>query len=195
MSNRYCAIYLRVSTGEQKTESQERAILNHLEQKGISDYRIFSDQGQSGSKNSRPALDEMLREVRLGNIHTVVTFSISRLGRNVRHLLEVVEVFKKHDTVFISITERIDDSPIGKLLLAILGALSELELDAIRSRIKSGLDNARAKGIQLGRKKHINDKLVIELHSQGYKQNKISELLKCSPSTISKIIKMNNPKQ
>src|SRR5690606_16242138 len=156
---RYCAIYLRVSTNQQELglESQERAILSYLEQNQITGYRAFSDFGQSGSKTSRPALDEMLREVRAGKVHTVVTFSISRLGRNVRHLLEIVEELKKHDAVFVSISERIDDSPIGKLLLAILGALAEMELEATRSRVRSGLANAKAKGIVLGRRKTIND--------------------------------------
>jgi len=193
MNDRYCAIYLRVSTSNQELglESQERAIRSYMEQNQIIEYKVFSDLGQSGAKASRPAIDEMLVEVKAGRVHTVITFSISRLGRNVRHLLELVELFKKHDTVFISITERIDDSPLGRLLLAILGALSAMELENTRSRVLCGLANARAKGKILGRVKTINDKLIFELLSKGYKQNEIAKLLKCSPSAVSKIIKLN----
>lgn len=195
MSNRYYAVYLRVSTNGQELglESQERAIRSYLEQNQISNYKIFKDLGQSGSKCSRPALDEMLLEVQQGRVQAVVTFSISRLGRNVRHLLELVEFFKERGTEFISLTEKIDNTPVGKLLLAILGALAEMELTNTRQRILCGLSNARAKGIQLGRRKTINDGLIIELSTKGYKQNEIAKLLKCSPSTVSKILKMKNP--
>ena len=192
MVRRYCAVYLRVSTSSQELgmESQERAIKAYLDLNQITEYKIFSDLGHSGSKSSRPGLDEMLREVTSGKITYVVTFSLSRLGRNVRHLLELIEVFRKHDTVFVSITEKIDNSPVGKLLLAILGALSEMELQNTRSRVLSGLANARAKGIQLGRKKTINDELILELHSKNYNQNEIAQLVKCHPSTVSKILKL-----
>lgn len=182
-----------MSRQELGIESQHRAIMNYLEQNQMKNFVVFTDQGHSGSKSSRPALDEMLAEVRAGKVHTVITFSISRLGRNVRHLLELVELLRKHNTEFCSITERIDSSPVGKLLLAILGALAEMELQNTRSRVISGLNNARAKGIQLGRRKSVNDVLIKELHSQGYKQRKIASLVKCSPSTVSKILKLNKP--
>lgn len=192
MSERYYAVYLRTSVSKQELgiESQHRAIMNYLEQNQIKNFVVFTDQGHSGSKSSRPALDEMLAEVKARKVHTVITFSISRLGRNVRHLLELVELFRMHDTEFCSITERIDSSPVGKLLLAILGALAEMELNATKSRVISGLINARAKGIQLGRRKTINDGLVIELHNKGYKHSQIASLVKCHPSTISKILKV-----
>lgn len=193
MNESYCAVYLRVSTSGQSVESQERAIRSYMEQNGINRYKVFTDHGVSGAKASRPALDELINEVKARKVHTVITFSLSRLGRNVRNLLELVELFKEYTVVLVSITERIDDSPVGRLLLAILGALSAMELEYTRSRVLAGLANARAKGKVLGRVRTVNYDLILELHSKGYNNRKIAQLVKCDPSTVSKILKLNKP--
>ncbi|MDN6172603.1 MAG: recombinase family protein, partial [Yaniella sp.] len=102
--------YARVSTVDQDADLQLAA----LEAAGVD--KIFTDHGVSGTKASRPQLDEMLNYLRPGD--TVVIWKFDRLGRNTRNLLDLVETIENKDCNFESITEQIDTSgPMGKAML------------------------------------------------------------------------------
>jgi len=90
------ACYARVSTSEQKTglEAQIRALRTYCEQNGVTDFELFADENQSGSKASRPSLDRMMAAVEAGEIDTCVVFSFSRYARSVSHMLKGLEVMK-----------------------------------------------------------------------------------------------------
>ena len=130
--------YARVSTAGQDEALQ----IDALEQAGCD--RIFTDHA-SGATSSRPALDELLGMVRCGD--TLVIWRLDRLGRSLRHLLEVVGDLEKHGVALKSLTESIDTStPAGRLVFHTFGALAEFERDLIRERTKAGLAAARARG-------------------------------------------------
>ena len=135
--------YARVST----TGQDEALQLDALEKAGCD--RVFADHA-SGSTTSRPALDEMLGMLRRGD--TVAIWRLDRLGRSLRHLLDVVADLEQRGVALRSLTESIDTStPAGRLIFHTFGALSEFERDLIRERTKAGLDAARARGRVGGR--------------------------------------------
>ena len=135
--------YARVSTAGQDEALQ----LDALEQAGCE--RVFTDHA-SGATSSRPALDELLGMVRRGD--TLVIWRLDRLGRSLRHLLEVVGDLEQRGVALRSLTETIDtSSPAGRLVFHTFGALAEFERDLIRERTKAGLAAARARGRVGGR--------------------------------------------
>jgi len=185
------AIYLRVSTSDQSTDSQRTAIQTYLNTRGIVEYEIYEDQGISGSKQSRPALNHLMTEIALGSITTVITYSLSRLSRSVTHLLKILEELENANVGFISITENIDlKTPAGKLLMTILGSIGQFEREITVQRVKAGLDAARKRGQLLGRPKTRNSQLIQNLRSQGLSLRKIASAVGCSLATIQTEMKM-----
>jgi len=106
--NRLVVAYARTSTQMQEKglESQIRAIREYCKQNGITDYLLYSDEGISGTKNSRPALDKMMNAVREGKVSKVIVYSFSRYARSTSHLLNALKEFKKMNVEFSSISER-----------------------------------------------------------------------------------------
>ena len=135
--------YARVST----TGQDEALQLDALEKAGCD--RVFADHA-SGAASSRPALEELLGMARRGD--TLVIWRLDRLGRSLRHLLEVVGDLEQRGIALRSLTESIDtSSPAGRLVFHTFGALAEFERDLIRERTRAGLMAARARGRVGGR--------------------------------------------
>ena len=145
------AIYTRVSTLDQSNEGQEHELRQYAKHRGWSVVRVYADK-VSGLKSSRPALDELLRDARKGKFSCVAVWRIDRLGRSVSHLLEVLETFKALDIEFFALSEAIDTAtPTGMMVFTILAAVASLERSILVERIRMGLDNAKRRGVQLGR--------------------------------------------
>ncbi len=135
--------YVRVSTKEQNTARQEEIM------KSLEVDKIYIDR-MSGKNTDRPALLEMLKFVREGD--TVVVESISRFARNTKDLLELTEELNSKHVQFISQKEKIDtDTPAGKFMLTIFGAVAELEREYIRQRQREGIEIAKENGKYKGR--------------------------------------------
>lgn len=136
--------YARISTDGQNLDLQ----LDALRDAGCS--KIFQDV-ISGSRSDRPELEQALDYLRPGD--TFVVWRLDRLGRSVKHLIEVVNDLQERGVGLTSLQEDIDtSSPSGKLVFHIFGALSEFERDLLRERTKAGLDAARRRGRVGGRK-------------------------------------------
>ena len=136
--------YCRVSTAHQNTARQE----NLLESLNVE--RIFLDKC-SGKNTERPALKEMLNFARAGD--TIIVSEISRIARNTKDLLQIIEILSQKEVEFVSQKEAIDTStPTGKFILTIFGAISELERSYILSRQAEGIAIAKANGVYKGRK-------------------------------------------
>jgi len=135
--------YARVSTTQQDEALQQDA----LEAAGVN--RIYVDHA-SGATASRPALDELLGQLRAGD--TIVVWRLDRLGRSLRHLIDLVAELEQRGVGLRSITEAIDTStPGGKLVFHVFGALAEFERALIVERTHAGLAAARARGRVGGR--------------------------------------------
>ncbi len=136
--------YARVSTIEQELTLQTKA----LTEAGCE--KIFTDKASGGSKD-RQGLDEILEYLRPGD--ALVVWKLDRLGRSVKHLIELSEELKKREIDLVSITEGVDtQTPVGRFYFTIIGAFAELEREVIRERTKAGLSVARQAGRIGGRK-------------------------------------------
>lgn len=135
--------YARVSTLEQDEALQ----LDALKAAGCD--KVYVDKA-SGTLERRPALDLMLNQLRAGD--TVVVWRLDRLGRSLRHLIEVFQDLENRGVAVRSLTESINTStPGGKLVFHVFAALAEFERDLIRERTLAGLAAARARGRNGGR--------------------------------------------
>jgi len=131
-------------------------------------------------------LDAMMAAVRRGEAKSVVCYRFSRYARSVSHLLRALEEFDKLGVSFISLTESIDtSSPLGRSIFVILGAVAQLERDLIRERVRTGLANARAKGVRLGRVKKRPSDMIRLLRQKGQTYRAISNLLGISAGAVS----------
>jgi len=147
------AIYARVSTVDQEPENQLRELRRYVEARGWTGSE-FVDRGVSGAKDKRPALDALLTDAKRRRFDVLVCWRLDRLGRNLRHLVTMLEDLQHVGVAFVSLGEGIDcTTPAGKLQPFILAALAEFERERIRERVLAGLQRARAQGKRLGRPK------------------------------------------
>ena len=145
------AIYARVSTLDQSCEPQLLDVRAYVAARGWQATE-FIDQGISGAKEKRPALDRLLREVKARRVDVVVVAAFDRVGRSVRHLVETLELFRHLGVEFVSLREQIDTgSPLGQAVFTIIAAIAQLERSLIAERVRAGLRRARAEGKRLGR--------------------------------------------
>ena len=146
--------YARVSTAEQNLDLQ----LDALKKAGCE--KIYEDVA-SGSKTNRAGLKDILSFVRKDD--TLVVWRLDRLGRSLRHLIQVVNTMNDNGVFFMSLQEKIDTSSSGgKLIFHVFGALAEFERDIIRERTIAGLKAARERG-KVGGRKRIMDKNMIRM--------------------------------
>lgn len=135
--------YVRVSSDEQNTARQEEMM------KDLGVEKVYIDRA-SGKNTDRAQLKAMLSYVREGDV--VVVSEISRLARNTMDLLGIIDELTKKGVGFESQKERIDtETPTGKFMLTVFGAVAELERGYIRSRQREGIELAKARGVYKGR--------------------------------------------
>ena len=152
MKIKRAAVYVRVSTNEQDTGAQERALREYVQRRGWKLHKVYRDQGMSGSNSNRPALNELLRDCRRGSSDVLVVWKFDRFARSLKQLISGLELCRAFGIDFVSVTESIDTSlPSGELVFMMIGAVAQFERSLIAERVKSGLANARAKGKVLGR--------------------------------------------
>lgn len=137
--------YVRVSTDEQNTARQE------LIMKELGVERVYLERVSGKTQRGREELNAMLQYVREGDV--VVVESISRIARNTKDLLEIVEKLESKGVEFVSKKEAIDTkTPSGKFMLTIFGAIAQLEREYLLDRQREGIEIARQNGKYKGRK-------------------------------------------
>lgn len=146
-------VYARVSTAEQTAENQLLELRRYVEARGWTAVE-YVDHGVSGAKDRRPALDQLTADVRRHKIQAVVCWRLDRLGRNLRHLVLLLDEWQSRNVAFVTLGEGIDTStPAGRLVAGVLGSIAEFERARIQERIIAGLARARAQGKRLGRRR------------------------------------------
>ena len=144
-------LYARVSTVDQEPENQLGELRRYVQARGWT-AQEYVDRGVSGAKDRRPALDNLLRDARQRRFDVLVCWRLDRLGRNLKHLITLLDDLQALGIAFVSLAEGIDaTTPAGKLQMHILGAIAEFERGRIRERVLAGLQRARAQGRRLGR--------------------------------------------
>ena len=150
-SARRAAVYARVSTLDQEPENQLQELRLYVEARAWTAAE-YVDKGVSGAKDRRPALDALVTDAKRRRFDVLVCWRLDRLGRNLRHLITLLDELQALGVAFVSLAEGIDaTTPAGKLQMHILGAIAEFERERIRERVLAGLQRARKQGKRLGR--------------------------------------------
>ena len=139
--------YARVSTRDQKLDLQVDAL------KRAGCERIYQDV-VSGSKAARPALDDLLSQLRAGDV--LVIWKLDRMGRSLRHLVELVGDLVTREVGLLSLNDPLDTTSAQvRLVFNLFASLAEFERELIRERTQAGLSAARARGRVGGRPKGL----------------------------------------
>lgn len=177
--------YARVSTTEQNLDLQHTA----LEAAGA--VRTFSDSGVSGATTDRPELSRALDRLESGDVLTV--WKLDRLGRNTRHVLDVIETLRERGVGFRSLTEGLDTTgPMGTAMLTIMAAFAQLERDTMVERTRAGLAAAAANNRRGGRPRKVDEQAATrarELKAKGIGASDIGKMLGVSRATVYRYLK------
>jgi DNA invertase Pin-like site-specific DNA recombinase len=146
------ALYLRVSTAQQKPDLQADGLHGYAARAGLEIVAEYLDRTVSGRQEGRPQLQALMRAARQHEFACVLVWKFDRFARSVSHLLHALEEFNHLKIRFISVQDQVDTaSPMGKAMFTIMGAMAELESSLISERVKAGMAAARARGKPLGR--------------------------------------------
>lgn len=183
------SVYLRVSTDDQSTGMQKLEIEEYLKIRGWTQVTFYEDHGLTGTNTNRPQFKLLLNAVQKRKTDVVIIWSLSRLFRSLKDMINNLEIFTECGVSLVSLKENLDmTSATGRLLTHIIGAFAEFEAEATREKVIAGLRNARSKGIILGRPKVRNDENIHKLRSEGLSVRKIAARIGCSSSTVQKSI-------
>lgn len=172
--------YARVSTKDQNLDLQIKA----LQESGCQE--IFSE--KVSAVKERPELERMIRILRKGDI--VIVWKLDRLGRSLKHLIDLMTMFRDQGVEFISVNDNIDTTTIhGRLIFNIFASFAEFERELISERTKAGLAAAREKGRIGGRKPGLSRESIgkafaaLHLSEQNMPVSDIRKQLNISKST------------
>ena len=189
------AIYMRVSTTLQTTENQLIPLTEYAKRMGLEIVSVYKDEGISGVKSKRPALNEMLKDAVKGKFSQILIYDISRRGRSLKELINLLNDFNQLKIRLVFLQQGIDTSTsTGQMMFNLLGVFAEWERNTIVDRVNAGLDRARLEGKKLGRPTTINDSVINAvrlLRSKSLGIRKIATELKVGVGTVMKIL--NDP--
>lgn len=179
--------YARVSTKDQNLNLQVDALREH----GCS--KFFSDI-VSGAKAARPGLDQMLQEARPKDV--IVVWKLDRLGRSLKHLVDLVAELNERNIGLRSLNDPIDTTTAqGRLVFNIFASLAEFEREIIRERTNAGLAAARARGKKGGRRPGLSEeaqrkaRIAESYYNEGVQVNQIAQDLQISKATLYKYLR------
>jgi DNA invertase Pin-like site-specific DNA recombinase len=137
---------VRVSTDNQNTRSQRRELEAWAERAGHTVVKVYADQGISGAKgrDQRPQFDALLKAAVRREFNMIAVWSSDRLGRSLKHLVEVLEIIRDTGTGLYIHTQSVDTTtPAGRAMFGMFGIFSEFEREMIVARVNAGLASAR----------------------------------------------------
>ena len=141
------ALYLRVSTADQKPDLQFDGLRAYAARAGLEVIRDYCDVAVSGRRQGRPRLNALMAAARNHEIDCVLVWKFDRFARSTRHLLAALEEFNHLGVRFVSVQDQVDtDSPMGRAMFTIIGAMAELESSLISERVTAGMKAAEARG-------------------------------------------------
>jgi len=164
------ALYARVSRlNNQDPEMQLAELREYAGRRGWQVVEEFTDQGVSGCRESRPALNRLMSDACRRRFDAILVWKIDRWGRSLKHLVTSLSELDAYGIAFASLRDNLDlSTSSGRLMMQLLGAMAEFERALIQERVRAGLRNARAKGRRLGRPRVIVDaSRIASLRAQG----------------------------
>ena len=190
MTKRVC-LYARVSTKDQDCDRQLVELREVAENHNWVIVDEYVDTGISGAQKSRPELDRMLKDAISRKFEMVATLELSRLGRSVSNMCEIVDLLKSKNIHLFIKNQNVDTTTIvGDFFFNIMNCVFQYERDLIRERIMSGLENAKRKGVKLGRPGISQDMKddIQTLRKTGLSFNKIAQQVGISKSVVVRTI-------
>jgi DNA invertase Pin-like site-specific DNA recombinase len=146
------ALYLRVSTAEQKPDLQYDGLRRYAARAGLDLVQDYLDVAVSGRRQGRPQPNALMAAARNQEIDCVLVWKFDRFARSTRHLLTALEEFDHLGVRFVSVQDQIDtSSPMGRAMFTIIGAMAELESSLISERVTADMKAAQIRGRHLGR--------------------------------------------
>jgi DNA invertase Pin-like site-specific DNA recombinase len=183
-------IYARVSTTDQNCDNQLGPLRAFASARGW-EMSEHVDQGVSGAKENRPALDALLKLARARKVDVIVVTKLDRLARSVHHLLTVSRELDALGVGLVVIEQALDTTtPSGRLLFHVLASMAEFERDLIRDRVIAGMKRARAQGKHLGRRalKPVDGAQAGVLLAQGLSLRAVGRQLGAHPFAVSRSV-------
>ncbi|WP_119344018.1 recombinase family protein [Facilibium subflavum] len=170
--------YARVSTQDQNLDMQIKALKKYNCDEIITEKK-------SGTSLDRPALKKLLETLRKDD--TLVVYKLDRISRSTKHMITLSDHFKDKSVKFISIKDQIDTStPMGAFFFTVTTALGQLERDILSIRVKDGLEAAKNRGVQCGRKKGMT---LENKRKCAYAYDIITKLRKNDKTSIAQVLK------
>jgi len=185
------ALYARVSTcNGQDPEMQLSALREYASRRGWDITSEYVDHGVSGSKESRPQLNQLMTDAHRRKFDAVLVWKIDRFGRSLKHLVNALADLCAYGVAFVSFRDNLDlSTPSGRLMFQIIGAMAEFERSLIQERVKAGLRNARAKGKRFGRPRvEIEAVKVAELRRDGLSWSQVCRTLNVSKGSAQRSV-------
>ncbi|MGB1012413.1 MAG: recombinase family protein [Thiolinea sp.] len=175
--------YARVSTSQQCLNIQKQALI----EAGVEEHRIYSDKA-TGSNTDREGLKTLKQKVEQGDV--IIVKKLDRLGRNTLDMLELVDEFDKLGVAVRFLDDGIStDGSMGTMVITILAAVAQAERARIMERTNEGLEEAKANGVQLGRKRKIDRDHLQALKTSGKGATAIAKEMGIGRATVYKILK------
>jgi DNA invertase Pin-like site-specific DNA recombinase len=179
-------IYARCSTAIQNPQMQLREMREFARRRGFQVAGEYVDKGISGTRERRPELDRLMADARLRHIDVVIVYRYDRFARSLRHLVTGLDEFRSLGIDFISLHEGVDTSTAnGRLIFGIFASIAEFEHSLICDRVRSGIENARRRGVKLGRPRTFVDRSEIsKLRARGLSWRLIAKRMQVSVGTV-----------
>jgi len=189
------AVYARVSTTDQTNAIQIRELKDYVERRGWELAGTYQDQ-MSGSKASRPGLDQLMADARRRKFDVVVVWKLDRFGRSLVHCVSGIQELASLGIRFIATSQGLDtdeSNPASKLLMHILAAVAQFERELIRERVSAGMKAAKAHGTKtgnaIGRPRRIfNRDEVTRLRETGLSIEKIADQMNIGVGTVVRVL-------
>ncbi len=184
------ALYARVSTTDQSTDSQLLGLRRYVSERGWNLFKEYVDAGISGTKDSRPALNELMNDAKKRRFDVVLVWRFDRFARITKHLILALEEFKNLGIYFVSYQENIDtSSPLGSAIFTIISAMAQLERDIIAERVKAGLRGAKENGKKLGRpESEVDLRELRRLRTRGLSLRAIADQVGISHTKVAQLL-------
>jgi putative DNA-invertase from lambdoid prophage Rac len=189
--------YVRISTGSQDTENQRFEILKFADERKttVDEWCVETVSGTKSYKSR--ALGDLIEK--LQSEDTLIVTEISRLGRSMMEVMEILHRFMKTGVQVFTCKERFElgDNINSKILAFAFGLAAEIERQMISQRTKEALARKKAEGMKLGRpkgtlgKSKLDDKreLIVDLLGRGVAKASVCRILECNPGTLDSFIK------
>ena len=197
---KHLGVYYRVSTDKQDLASQKSIFQSWFsalpEAEKPLTVTVYEDFALSGKNSLRPAYQQLLQAAFEQKIDTIVVYRLDRLSRHATEAIQILLTLDQAGVGFISITQPVLnlglDNPFRRTMLAAFSEIAEIERDTIVSRVRSGLDAARRRGVKLGRPERFTreqQEKVRDLREQGWSYQRIATELQISHGAVQRLQK------